>query len=241
MSACPLTVVMPVYNEEPVIATVLADVTRNVLDLVPGSELIVIDDCSTDGTAALLAEASAADQRISVRRNAANSGHGISVRNGFGAAHGDWIFQIDSDGQVELDQFAGFWAARDDADLVMGMRVRRNDPLHRLVLTRVTRLVVSVLARRRLRDANVPFKLVRRDLFEHLSPLIPANAFAPSIMLALGAARSGARITELEIRHLPRPHGKSTIRVFRLARACSLSFRQTVRFGAAKVPPYHSG
>ena len=73
------------------------------------------------------------------------------------------------------------------------------------------------------------------------SRVVFAFVLSYTIMLALGAARSGARITELEIRHLPRPHGKSTIRVFRLARACSLSFRQTVRFGAAKVPPYHSG
>ena len=241
MSECPLTVVMPVYNEQPVIADVLADVARNVLDLVPGSELIVVDDCSTDGTPALLAAAAVADPRITVSRNTVNSGHGISVRNGFGAAQGDWIFQIDSDGQVELDQFAAFWAVRDDADLLMGVRVHRHDPLHRLMLTRVTRLVVTALARRRLKDANVPFKLVRRDLFTHLAPLIPTNAFAPSIMVALGAARSGARITELEIRHLSRPHGKSTIRVFRLVRACAISFRQTFRFGIAKVPPYRPG
>ena len=238
LSTCPLTVVMPVYNERPVIEAVLADVVRHVLDLVPGSELVVVNDCSTDGTADLLAAAAIAEPRIRVLTNSVNSGHGVSVRNGFDAAAGEWIFQIDSDGQVDLTQFATFWAARDDADLVMGVRVHRHDPLHRLILTRFTRLVASVLARRHLRDANVPFKLVRADLFAHLAPLIPPDSFAPSILIGIGAARSGARITQLEIRHLSRPHGKSTIRVFRLAKAVGRSFWQTLRFALGKVPPY---
>jgi dolichol-phosphate mannosyltransferase len=238
MSDCPLTVVMPVYNEAAVISEVLAAVCADVLDLVDGSELVVVDDCSTDDTSSLLAAAALADSRIRVLTNSANSGHGISVRHGFDAARGEWIFQIDSDGQVDLRQFAEFWAQRDSSDLLMGMRVQRHDPRHRLVLTRVTRVLVSVLARRRLRDANVPFKLVRARLFRHLSSWLPADAFAPSILLALGAARSGARITELEIRHLPRPHGQSTLRVWRLARACARAGWQTLRCAAVRPAAY---
>lgn len=241
MSACPLSIVVPVFNELAVIDTVLADIRREVLDHVPGSELVIIDDCSTDGTAALLAAASAADVRIRVLTSPRNSGHGASVRRGFDAAQGQWIFQIDSDGQVDLAQFGELWSRREGSDLLMGVRAVRHDPRHRLVLTRVTRVIVSLLARRWLRDANVPFKLIRTDLFRHLEPLLPSDAFAPSILLALGAARSGALITEIEIRHLPRPHGQSTLRVWRLARACLRSGLQTLRFSVLRFPPYRTG
>ncbi|MDP2291641.1 MAG: glycosyltransferase family 2 protein [Actinomycetota bacterium] len=240
MSECTLTVVMPVFNEERVIRDVLAAVARDVLDLVPFSELVVVDDHSTDATAAVLAEVAARDPRVRVLTNSSNAGHGVSVRRGFDAARGEWILQIDSDGQVDLTQFATFWAQRDDVDLVTGVRSQRHDPRHRLVLTRVTRLVVSVLARRRLRDANAPFKLVRSSLVRHLADRMPADAFAPSILVALGAARSGARIREVEIVHLARPFGRSTLRVGRLARACALSGWQTLRFSLTPMPPYRA-
>lgn len=239
-AACPLSVVMPVFNEAAVIHSVLAEVAREILDRVPGSELVLIDDCSTDATAGLLAQAAAADPRLRVLTNPVNSGHGISVRRGFDATKGDWVFQIDSDGQVDLAEFAVLWAQRDASDLLMGVRAVRHDPRHRVVLTALTRSMVSLLAGRRLRDANVPFKLVRTSLLRHLTPLMPPGAFAPSIMLALGAARTGARLAEIEIRHLPRPHGESTLRLGRLARACVRAGVQTLRFSLRRMPPYRS-
>lgn len=234
----PLSVVMPVYNEAAVIGGVLAEVAREVLDLVPGSELVVVDDCSTDDTAAALASAAAADPRIRVITNAVNAGHGISVRRGLDAARGEWLFQIDSDGQVDLAQFAGFWQVREGNDLLMGVRVVRHDPRHRLILTRCTRVIVSSLALHWVRDANVPFKLFRAGLFRHLAPRMPSDTFAPSIMLALGSVRAGARVAEFEIRHLPRTHGQSTLRVLRLARAVARSGWQTLRFSLGRMPKY---
>jgi dolichol-phosphate mannosyltransferase len=240
VSGTPLTVVMPVYNEAAGIGEVLAATVTLVLDLVPGSELVVVDDCSTDATPGLLAAAAAGDARIRVLTNPVNSGHGISVRRGFDAAVGEWIFQIDSDGQVDLQQFAEFWAQRESADLLMGVRATRHDPLHRLVLTRVVRALMLPLARRRVRDANVPFKLVRSSLVNHLRPWLPADAFAPSLLLALGAVRCSARVVQLEIHHLPRPHGRSTLRVGRLARACARAGWQTLRCSLVRPAPFRT-
>ena len=237
---CLLSVVMPVYNEDAVIDEVLADVARGVLDRVPGSELVVVDDCSTDQTATVLAAAMSRDSRIRVLTNSENAGHGVSIRRGFDAARGEWIFQIDSDGQVDLTQFSDLWQQRNDSDLLIGVRAVRHDPRHRLVLTAITRLIVSILARRWLKDANVPFKLVRSSLVRHLAPYMPPDAFAPSILIALGAARSGARIAQTEIRHLPRIHGQSTLRVWRLARACLRSGWQTLVFSGRRLPNYRA-
>ena len=238
MSETTLSVVMPVYNEANGVADVIADVVRLVLDAVPASELVVVDDCSTDDTSAVLRRIACRDLRVKVLVNDVNIGHGRTTRRAMDASSGDWIFHLDSDGQVDVSEFPMLWALRHDHDLVLGMRLTRHDPVHRLVLTRLTRITVSALARHWVRDANVPFKLIRRSLYEHLRPSIPELAFAPSIMIVLGAYRSGARIAEVETTHLRRRHGKSTLHPKRLAVAVGRSALETVNFSRRPVPPY---
>ncbi len=238
VSPVPLSVIMPVYNEAAGVADVIADVRKHVLDVVPGSELIIVDDCSKDDSAGVLAAEAAGDPRIRLLTNASNSGHGPTVRRGFDESVGEWIFHIDSDGQVDVSEFGLLWAARERADLLLGMRLDRHDPWHRLVLTRFTRVVVSLMARRRVPDGNVPFKLVRRSLYLHLAPLMPASAFAPSLLLVIGAVRSQARLVELETTHLPRVHGASTLNVRRLAAAVVRATRETVAFGRQTFTPF---
>ena len=229
---------MPVYNEAAGVADVVADIVRHILDEVPTSELVVVDDHSTDQTLAVLHRLADGDPRIRVLTNEVNLGHGRTTRRAMDASTGEWIFHLDSDGQVDVTEFAMLWARRHDNDLVLGMRITRHDPLHRLVLTRLTRTVVSVLARHWVRDANVPFKLIRRDLYEHLRPSIPESAFAPSILVVLGAHRTRARIAEIETTHLPRRHGKSTLHPRRLARAVATSAIETLNFSRRAVPRY---
>lgn len=238
MTDTPLSVVMPVYNEASGVAEVVADIVTHILDIVPGSELIVVDDHSTDGTPTVLRRIVDADPRIRLLVNDVNLGHGRTTRRAMDASTGQWIFHLDSDGQVDVSEFQLLWALHQDNDLVLGMRITRHDPLHRLVLTRFTRTMVSALARHWVRDANVPFKLIRRSLYEHLSTLMPETAFAPSIMIVLGAHRSGARVAEIETTHLARRHGRSTLRMRRLAAAVGRSALETVNFSRRSVPPY---
>lgn len=238
MSGCRLSVVMPVYNEAAGIAQVLDDIAEHVWSIVDDAEVVVVDDGSTDGTTAIVAERAASDPRVRLIVNASNAGHGPSVRRAIDASVGDWFLHVDSDGQVELSEFASLWEVREHSDLVLGVRSRRQDPTHRLVLTRLTRWLVSALAGRRIRDANTPFKLVRRTLFDHLAPSIDPSAFAPSILIVLGAHRAGAVVTDVATTHLPRRHGRSTLRLGRLARAVALSTSQTFRFRFAPVTPY---
>lgn len=234
----PLSVVMPAYNEEAGIADVLDEVCRLVLDVVPGSELVVVDDCSTDATSAVLAAVAERDGRIRVVRNETNRGHGPSLRRAIDISRGEWVLHLDSDGQVDVTEFPRLWELRAGNDLVLGVRADRHDPALRLALTKVVRGLVSVLARQRVRDANTPFKLISRRLFDHLSPSIPPDSFAPSILLVLGAHRSGASVRELDVTHLSRPHGTSSLHLRRLLSAVARSTRQTVRFARTRLEPF---
>jgi glycosyltransferase involved in cell wall biosynthesis len=238
MSSVRLSVVMPVYNEASVLSSVLEDITTHVLDAVADSELVVVDDNSSDRSPQLLAEAHAGDPRVRVLTNTTNRGHGPSVRRGIDESTGEWILHLDSDGQFDLTDFARLWALADDHDLVLGVRSERNDPFHRIVLTQATRALASGLARHRVRDANTPFRLVRRSLFDHLRPAIPPDTFAPAITVVIGAYRSGARVADVEVTHLARPHGRSTLRVGRLVRAAAWSAFQTIAFATRRLAPF---
>lgn len=238
LSELPLTVVMPVFNEAANLHSVLHGIRVGVLDVVPGSRLLVVDDHSTDDSPNVLAAAACDDDRITVLRNDANLGHGPSVRRGWETSTSEWTLTIDSDGQIDLAAFPALWAATDHADLVLGARVQRGDPWHRRVVTAGTRALAIPLARRRLRDANTPFKLVRTSLLRHLSPGMPPFAFAPSVLLLIGASRSGARIVEIPVRQLPRLHGRSTLNTRKLARAVSQCAKETFLYGLAKAGPY---
>lgn len=241
-----LSIVMPVYNEAEVIQSVVGSFVTDVLDKFGDRvEFVVVDDCSTDGTAKLLDGLAARDHRIVVEHSAVNGGHGPSLVRAIELSSGSWIFHADSDGQFVPGDFWALWERREEADLVLGVRAQRNDPRHRLLLTRIVRLGVAALAGRRITDANVPFKLFRRALWDELRPLMPAKTLAPSILLSLGAGARDRRMIEVPVTHLARPHGVSTLRLWRLVRFSlaglqqMLSFRWQLARPASTTPVFH--
>lgn len=225
-----LSIVVPVFNESGVIELVVEELDREVLTRFGTGELIIVDDASTDATPRILESLARRNPRLRVERAEENRGHGPSVRRGLDLTTGTWIFQIDSDGQFVVQEFWKLWSRRENADLVLGVRVNRRDPLHRLALSRVVRVVVSMLAHRRLRDPNIPFRLIRRSAWEDLSGSIAPASHAPSILVVTGAALRGWRIEEVAVSHLPRESGRSTLRLWRLVRFSARALAELLVF-----------
>ena len=222
----PLSVVMPVYNEEGAIVLALDDVQRHVLSVVPGAELIVIDDGSRDRTGALLDEAAARDPRIRVVHQV-NSGHGGAILAGLAAARGECVFLVDSDRQIPLDRFPEAWAAMASGrDAVFGVRRRRHDPALRLYLTRFIKRAIAVMFGVQLEDANVPYKLLRRSIWEAARPYIPDGTLAPSLFLAIVTRLRGHDILEIDVAHKERNTGEVSIRRIKLLKFCLRGFSQ---------------
>lgn len=221
-----LSVIMPVYNEEGAIVAAVDEVKQNVLTLIPESELVVVDDGSRDATGRLLDEAAAADARIKVIHQA-NGGHGAALLTGLKAAQGEYVFLIDSDRQIPLDNFKLAWtellAGR---DAVFGVRRRRYDPVLRLYLSRLIKHSVNVLFRVQLSDANAPYKLFRRGIFHEARECVPDGTLAPSMFLAIFAKSRGYNILEIDVTHKERDTGEVTLRKFRLLKFCARGLRQ---------------
>jgi glycosyltransferase involved in cell wall biosynthesis len=216
----PLSVIMPVYNEQDAIAAAVDDIREWVLTRVPTAEVIVVNDGSRDRTGAILDETAAHDRRIRVIHQQ-NRGHGGALITGLEAATGEYVFLIDSDRQIPLNEFDAAWSEIEAGrDAVFGVRRRRCDPHVRLYLSSLIQQVVRVLFGARVADPNVPYKLFRRSLWQEARPLIPDDTLAPSLFLAIVARRRGRDIREIDVVHRERDTGEVAIRRMKLLKFC---------------------
>jgi glycosyltransferase involved in cell wall biosynthesis len=219
---------MPAYNEEQGIADAVAEVLREVLARVPGSELIVVDDGSRDATGRIL-DALARDEPAVRVIHQPNGGHGRALRTGLDAATGDYLLLVDSDRQVPLSSFAALWEAARGREGALGVRESRDDPWFRKLLSALIRAVVPLLFGVRVRDPNAPFKLVRRGVWQAASERIPGDALAPSLMLAVFIRRRGLDVVDQPVPHRRRGSGRG-FPPLTLVPFCLRGFRELLAF-----------
>jgi glycosyltransferase involved in cell wall biosynthesis len=203
---------MPAYNEGEHIETCVREWYDTVITKVPDSELIVVDDRSKDNTWAVMQRLSAELPQFKPVQTPKNGGHGKAVRFGLLQARGEFVFQTDSDRQHKPEDFGRLWAHRNEADFVLGVRESRADGPVRVVVTRVMRVLNFLVWQLWIRDANCPFKLMRRSALEQLLPQIPEDSFIPMVMLSILARHQRYRIEEELVRHLPRTAGEQSLK-----------------------------
>lgn len=218
---------VPAHDEadriEAVVRDLRAAVERSTALADDAWELIVVDDASGDATPAVLDGLLGSVPQLGVIRIDDNVGHGPALRTGWEAATGRWVAMFDGDGEVPPDQLDELWRSRVDGGLVIGRRRgRRQAPARRLVSGGL-RTIASRIARRPIDDANVPAKLVDRRLLVEACAVIPAAAFAPSLLLVIASARLGRPIEVVEVSVAPDDGGGSWLVPRRLVAACMRS------------------
>jgi dolichol-phosphate mannosyltransferase len=216
----PLSVIIPAYNEEHNIVAAIDDVLSGVAAAVPDVEIIVIDDGSRDGTAALVAEMATRTPQIVMLRQS-NRGHGPALLHGLAQAKGEWILLIDSDRQVSLARFAEHWAMREKHDVILGVRRPRRDPLHRQLISLAMRAMLKARLGVRLSDAGAPYKIFRAELWRDARRSMRDECWIPSVLIGARAMqRPDLRVAQIAVEHRRRPHGNSTLNLRRLVRFC---------------------
>src|SRR3954453_7007302 len=153
---------MPVYNEAGVIADVVGELGRDVVARLDGTEVVVVDDGSSDETPAVLDGLAEAHPWLTVIHAARNQGHGPSLRQAFESSAGEWILQMDSDGQQVPGELWDLWALREEADLVVGVRRGRSEGRHRAAVSAFARMAARLAGGGGVRDGDGAFKLIRR-------------------------------------------------------------------------------
>jgi glycosyltransferase involved in cell wall biosynthesis len=212
-----LTFFFPAFNEEENVAETVRRALDEIGPLVDGSlEVLVVDDGSTDRTAEIADHLAAGDARVRVHHQA-NRGYGGALRAGFEHARGRLIGFSDGDLQFDLREMSRLLARLDEegrrVDAVIGYRIKRRDPPHRIFIAKTYNAIVSVLFRLRVRDIDCAMKLFRREVFDGL-PLTTDSPFLSAELLIKLRAR-GERIAQVGVNHYPRAAGTNTGASFR--------------------------
>ncbi|MGE0812983.1 MAG: glycosyltransferase family 2 protein [Vicinamibacterales bacterium] len=234
-----LSVVVPVYNEAALVEGAVTQWLDELDRLQVDYEFVLYDDGSTDGTPGILARLAARHARVAVRRHP-NQGHGPTILRGYREAAGAWVFQTDSDGEMETAAFAALWRARENYDLLVGRRVDRPAPLARRLITAASRLSVRLAFGPGLHDVNSPYRLIRAARLREILPLVPGDTFAPNVLLSGLAIRHGWRLHERPVRCVAPRAGGGSLGGVRAVRAAGRALAETLRAAARGPRPHGS-
>ena len=199
-----LSVVVPVYNEEESLRELVAGILKSE-EHVGRVEIILVDDGSTDDSAATIKEMCQSDKRIRLICLLGNQGKAAALQAGFLEARGEMVITMDADLQDDPSEIPRFLAKLDEGyDVVSGWKVERFDPWHKTGPSKIFNFVVRRLFGIGLHDFNCGFKAYRRSMLKNLHLYGELHRYIPVLL-----GPYGARITEIPVSHHPRRHGQS--------------------------------
>ena len=206
MSAIDLSVVVFAYNEQDNVGPVLAELRAWLAEHEASSEVVFVDDGSTDGTVGAAA-AVLAGTKHQIHSHVGNRGIGAALKTGVGAAKGDWITFMPADGQIPPEAIGQLRkaAGRDGTDVVFSVYADRDDGFHRKVLSTGVRALIHVVHGVRMRSDG-PY-LFRRPLFD-IDRLAP-DTFFLNFEFPIRVLGEGTRASEVTITCRPRRSGQS--------------------------------
>jgi len=220
-----ISAMFPCYNDAATIGGLVDDVHDVLAPLTSCLEVIVVNDGSSDDSAAVLDSLAVERPWLRVIHHPANRGYGGALISGFEAAQHEWIFYTDGDAQYDAREAALLVPlATDSIDIVQGYKLGRGDPLHRKVIGRVYHHVVKLLFRLPGRDTDCDFRLFRRRLIVDRPLRSTSGVICVEMMRSF--TEQGARFVEAPVHHYARPSGRSQF--FRLP-AIGRSARQLMR------------
>lgn len=199
-----LSFLIPAYNDEVTIASVIRAAARVGRRVAKKFEILVINDASSDRTGQILDKLIIQFPQLRVKIHASNLGYGQTIKELYHWGRHDWLFTIPGDGQIPPDQIKKLLPAVISSDLILGWRQNRQDSPDRLRQSRVYNLLIRRMFGIPIHDVN-SVRLVRRRLMEKLQ-LTSSSAFVDAQML-IASQRLKARITEIPIAHQSRARG----------------------------------
>jgi glycosyltransferase involved in cell wall biosynthesis len=205
----------PAYNDAGTISSMVITVLLTLRELTDEYEVVVVNDGSTDHTAAVLDElARVYPGEVRIIHHPQNRGYGGALRTGFYSATKEWIFYTDGDAQYdprELENLAAL--AGNDVDFINGWKIERQDPLHRIVIGRLYQYTIKAAFGLKLKDVDCDFRLMRRSVFDNVALTNDSGVICVELMKKVQDA--GFRLTETPVHHYHRAYGKSQFFRFR--------------------------
>jgi glycosyltransferase involved in cell wall biosynthesis len=203
-----ISVVVPVYNEK----NTIEEIVRRVRVVPVPKEIILVDDCSTDGTRDILAKMDCCDD-VRVILHEKNGGKGAALRTGFAAAIGDIIIIQDADLEYDPDQYPRLIQPIVDgmADVVYGSRFLPSGP-HRVLYfwhsvgNRMLTMLSNLFTDLNLTDMETCYKVFRREVIQDILPTLKEGRFGCDPELTAKVARRKYRVYEVGISYFGRTY-----------------------------------
>lgn len=202
-----ISLVIPCFNEEGNLPALMAAIRESVAPLNVPYEVVITDDCSTDGSWALLRQFAAADPRVRVQRLARNSGESAASWAGMKAARGTFIVTMDADLQNDPKDLPKFLEALKQFDCVCGTRVKsrgEGDNFVRIASSRIANWVRNKLSGEQISDAGCTYRAFKRECIANLKFFKGMHRFLPTLFKI-----EGHTVTEIEVTNNPRFAGQS--------------------------------
>lgn len=229
-----ISVVLPAFNEEGNVQHAVKRARSAAARLAARVEVIVVDDGSSDSTAAEARRAGAC-----VVSHGRNRGYGAALRSGFAAASQPWIFQMDCDNQFDPEELGRLVDRTGDAQIIIGIRAQRADQWRRIWAGRAWNGLCRLGFGYIVHDIDCGFKLLDRLALSTFD--LRTNGAGISLEICVAAQRSGYAIAEVEVQHRPRITGSQTgLRPRVVARGLIELFHIWQRYGGRRAAPAHS-
>ena len=200
---CEISVLMPAFNEAENLAEVIPSTAAALDALGRPWEIVIVDDGSTDGTRTVMAPLRSDQVRyIRLRRN---SGKSAALSVGLDHIRGDVLVLMDADGQDDPGEIAKLVEELDNGvDLVTGRRAVRNDRFIKRNTSKIYNGATAKVTGVPGKDFNSGFKVMRRELADTLEMYGELHRYIPIL-----AVWNGFKVSEVDVEHRERLHGKS--------------------------------
>lgn len=202
-----VSVIVNVYNEAATIESEILSIHSKIMSKLPGSELIIAEDGSTDGTKEIIAKY-VRDYGVIHSTGLQRKGYAQALRDAMNIAKKEYIFFSDTGGKFDFDDFWKLYAFRDKYSLIIGVRSKRSDQPYRRFLTDCYNLMLRKYFHVDMRDADSGFRIYRKELIKKICKEEWVNTFLISSELTLRTLFSGGKIGYAAVSYKQR-RGKS--------------------------------
>lgn len=195
---------LPCFDEAGNIESLLREIHEVLKPLGRTFEILVVDDCSVDDTAAVAERVTVTLPEVRVLRHSSNCGQSAALGTGFRAARGSLILTLDGDGQNDPVSIPDLFAALGDADVVCGVRRERHDSAPRKFASWIGNSFRRLVTRDPTTDAGCNFRLIRKEALAELPIFNGMHRWMGALL-----RYQGFRVVEQDVRSRARRAGVS--------------------------------
>lgn len=205
-----LSVFFPTFNEEGNVETTVKKAIQVLEKLNLDYEILVVNDGSFDKTKQVAESLAKKNSKIRVINHPKNFGYGEALKSGFYNAKYDTIVYTDGDGQFDFAEVTKFLKEIEEADLIIGYRIKRQDHLVRILFGKGWRLSLLMMFGLTLKDVDCGFKMIKKKVLQTIPHLQSQRGAMINAELAIKTKKYGFKVAQVGVNHYPRLSGKPT-------------------------------